>query len=240
MSTPASTTSKRLAVAAGAAGLLGGLALGATGLAGAVSPSPTPTGPQAGAPERGGPPPGRMGWRMREHRGGAGGLVAAVSESSLTLRTPAGTKTIGLTAATVFYDGKDKATQAAVKVGEIVHVRLVDPRATTPVAAVVRVLPAHLEGWVTSVSGDTITITDHDGFTRTIRTSDGTAVTKDGADSSLAAVTVGSFVGALGDVDAAGTTLDAKRIVLGRPSGVGGPVGFGLEAPDGPSDQVEG
>jgi hypothetical protein len=85
------------------------------------------------------------------------------------------------------------------------------------VAATVVVLPAHLAGWVTAKDGDVLTITDHDGFTRTIRTSSATTVTKDGANSSLAAITVGSFVRALGDVAGDGTTLNAERIVLGEP-----------------------
>ena len=150
-------------------------------------------------------------------RGGGGGLVSAISSSSLTVRTPHGAKTVGLNDSTAFYDGKEKATRAAVHVGDLVHVRLADPRATSPVAATVVVLPAHLAGWVTAKDGDVLTITDHDGFTRTIRTSSATKVTKDGADSSLAAVTVGSFVRALGDVADDGTTLNAKRIVLGEP-----------------------
>jgi hypothetical protein len=157
-------------------------------------------------------------------RPGGGGLVSAISASSITVRTPGGTKTVGLNDSTTFYDGKDKATRAAVSVGDLVHIRLADPRADAPVAATVVVLPAHLAGWVTAKDGDVLTITDHDGFTRTIRTSSATKVTKDGADSTLAAVTVGSFVRAMGDVADDGTTLNAERVVLGEPKmGAGGP-----------------
>ena len=78
-------------------------------------------------------------------------------------------------------------------------------------------LPAHLAGWVTAKDGDVLTITDPTGFTRTIRTSSATTVTKDGADSNLAAVTVGSFLRAMGEVADDGTTLNAERIVVGGP-----------------------
>lgn len=173
---------------------------------------------------------------MGERAGG--GLVSAISASSLTVRTPRGTKTVALNDSTVYYDGKDKATRAAVAVGDLVHIRLADPRATSPVAATVVVLPAHLAGWVTAKDGDVLTITDHDGFTRTIRTSSATRVTKDGADSNLAAVTVGSFLRAMGDVADDGTTLNAERVVLGEPKkGARGP---GHKKPGGgPADEED-
>lgn len=212
MITPAGT-SKRLALAAGAVGLAGGLALGVTGLASAVSPSPNPDARQQPAgPGQRPHGPGRMG-----ERPGGGGLVSAITASSLTVRTPRGTKTVALNDSTAFYDGQDKTTRSAVHVGDRVRVRVADPRATTPVAATVVVLPAHLAGWVTAKDGDLLTITDPDGFTRTIRTSSATKVVKDGADSALSAVTVGSFVRATGKVAPDGTTLNADRVALGEP-----------------------
>lgn len=211
----ATDTGKRWAVTAGAVGLVGGLALGATGLAGAVSPSPTPSGGSKaqvapGTKQFPGRPPGR--------RLGRGGLVSAISADSLTLRTPAGSKTIGLNGSTTFYDGPTKVTRSAVAVGDVVRVLLADPKASSPVASVVTVVPAHLAGWVTSISGSTITLKDVDGFTRTLTTSSVTKVRKDGADATLAAITVGSFIHAAGTVDGDGTTLDALRIGVGLPS----------------------
>lgn len=219
MTTPASSrsTSAKLAVAAGAAGLLGGLALGATGLAGAASPDPTPTQPTTGQAvphQEDGP----------EHRGGAGGLVSAISSSSITVRTPNGTKTVAVNDSTTYYDGKTATSRSAISVGDIVRIRVVDPKAASPVAASVTVVPAHLGGWVTKVDGSDFTITDHDGFTRTIHTTSVTTVTKDGAPSTLSAVTVGTFIRALGEVASDGTSLDASRIELGAPTrGPGGP-----------------
>ena len=238
MTTPGSAASRsssaRLALAAGAAGLVGGLALGATSLAGAVSPSTTPvekTSAARGAapaarteatPARPEEAPGAPTQRQRkaadERRGGGGGLVSAITQTSLTLRTPSGTRTFALNDSTTYYEGKDKATRGAVAVGDVVQVRVVDPKATTPVAASVTVVPAHLAGLVTAIDGDTITVTDHDGFTRKVRTSAQTTVMKDGVASTLSAVTVGSFIRAMGEVAADGTTLDAERIALGKPA----------------------
>jgi hypothetical protein len=154
--------------------------------------------------------------RMKgDHRGGYGGLVTSISGDSLTVRTPRGTETIALTSSTAFYEGQTKATRSAVSTGDVVHVRLVDPRATKKVAAVVTVVPAHLVGYVTEVGSSTITIKDLDGFTRTIRTSSATTYVKDGATATRSAITVGTVVRAVGKVDSDGTTLDATRVGAG-------------------------
>lgn len=215
----------RTHLALGAAGLTVGVALGVTGLANAADPSPTPSrGPgsmQDARPDGMGMP---FGFRMRgDHQGGYGGLVTSVSGDSLTVRTPRGTETIALTSSTTYYEGQAKATRSAVSSGDVVHVRLVDPRATNKVAAVVTVVPAHLVGWVTEVSGSTITVKDLDGFTRTISTSSSTTYVKDGATATRSAVTVGTFVRAVGQVDSDGTTLDATRVATGTPVRGDGP-----------------
>jgi hypothetical protein len=215
---------KRWTLAAGAAGLVAGLALGVSGLASAADPTPSATaGPDRPRPHDGLHRKGPMG-----HGPGAGGLVSAVTAGSLTVRTPDGTRTIGLTSSTTYYEGRTAATRDAVDVGDVVAVRLADPAASTPVASVVQVLPAHLGGWVTRVAGSTITITDPAGFTRTIATTSATTYRKDGAAATAAAVTVGSFVRALGAVAADGTTLDAASVEVGRP-GPGRPHAEGPE-----------
>jgi hypothetical protein len=205
------TTRTRWAVAAGSAGLAAGLALGVTGFATAASPTPSPSTVRPQQQQ------GELRDRMMHHLRGGAGLVSAVSADRLTLRTPDGTRTIGLTGSTTYYTGQTKATKGAVKVGSVVHVRLVDPRAGTPVAAVVTVVPAHLDGWVTAVSGGTITLTDSSGFRRTVRTSSTTTYVKDGATATSSIVSVGTFVRAIGTVDGDGTTLDATRVATGRP-----------------------
>lgn len=213
-------TISRTHLALGAAGLVGGLALGASGLAEAADPAPSPSsssGPtlRERLHDRWGLPGGRPG---THGRGGYGGLVTAVDSDSLTVRTPRGAETVALTSSTTYYEGATKATRSAVEKGDVVHVRLADPQATTKVATVVTVLPAHLAGWVTAVDAGTITITDRDGFSRTIRTSASTTYVRDGATATRSAVTVGSMVRALGEVAPDGTTLQATRVATGTPA----------------------
>lgn len=205
----------RWAIGLTSAGLVGGLALGVTGFANAASPSPVPShGLRAEHPWGAHRPGGMKGPHLR----GYGGLVASVTGSTLVVRTPQGPKTITLTGSTAYYRGATKATLAAVRAGELVRVRLLDPRAAQPVAAVVTVVPAHLAGWVTAIGSDTITVTDLSGFTRTIRTTATTTYVKDGVASTRGALTVGTLVRATGTVDQDGTTLDATRVATGRPA----------------------
>lgn len=222
-------TISRSHLALGAAGLVAGLALGLTGLAQAGSPGPSPA-------------PGRtMQDRMQDHRGMPfgdrkgghhpgryGGLVTAVDSDSLTVRGPRGTETVALTSSTAYYDGATKATRSVLDAGDVVHVRLVDPRATSKVAAVVTVVPARIAGWVTQVGDTSLTLKDLDGFTRTVRTGSGTTYVKDGATATRSAITVGSLVRAVGHVADDGTTLEATRVATGMPSREDGP------GPDGP------
>jgi hypothetical protein len=216
-----STSRTRWAVTAGSVGLAAGLALGVTGLSSAASPSPSPGAQARQRSDR--PFPDGMQPEFRRGLRGDGGLVSALTASSITVRTPDGSKTVALNGSTVYYNGRTEATKTAVHVGDVVHVRLVDPRASKPVAAVIRVLPAHLEGWVTKVDGSTITLTDPSGFTRTVRTSGSTTYEKNGTTATATAVTVGTFVRAVGQVDPDGTTLDAIRIATGRPQRDTGP-----------------
>lgn len=218
------TTKTHVAVAAGTAGLLGGLALGITGIAtaadGAGSTTRTAAAPAPmhdGMGPMGGRHmgPGGRGGMHGQH--GNGGLVTAVDADSLTFRTADGTKTVALTGSTTFYEGPTKATRDAVDVGDVVGVRLVDPAASSPVAAVVHVRLAHVAGWVTAVEGSTLTVKDLDGFTRTIRTSSATAWYDDGDEASSSIARVGTLVRAHGTVASDGTTLEATRVATGTP-----------------------
>jgi hypothetical protein len=202
---------------------VGGLALGVTGLASAADPTPSPSTVSPDHPGRHAGPGERL-----ERGLGRGGLVTAVTPATVTVQTPAGPKTIGLGSGTTYYADRTKATKAILTVGDIVGIRLADPKAASPVAAVVTVLPAHLEGFVTKVDGSTITLTDESGFTRTVRTSSATTYEKAGAAGKASDVTVGAFVRARGAVDADGTTLDATTVSTGRPArGDHGPRGDG-------------
>jgi len=73
----------------------------------------------------------------------------------------------------------------------------------------------HIHGTVVSVSGSTITVTDRDGFTRTIVVTDSTTY-GDGLSADLA---VGTKIRAAGTVDANGTSLDATKIATAPAGG---------------------
>ncbi len=91
----------------------------------------------------------------------------------------------------------------------------------------------HIGGTVTKVSGSTITVKDHDGFTRVINTSSGDTTFEDGLKMPIA---VGTNIEARGTVNADGVSLDATTVGTrpepgkdgGRGHGPGGPGrGFG-------------
>ncbi|MFN2539162.1 MAG: DUF5666 domain-containing protein [Mycobacteriales bacterium] len=194
---------KRTAAVAAVIGLATGLGLGITGIAGAVDGKPSPR-PHADRPHPGPGHPDRFPG-PRGEKGRAGGIVTAVGADSITVARPRGSRTITLTDSTSYFDGKDPASKSVLRVGAVVRVRLVDPRAAKPVAKTVVVLPARLAGLVTKVDGSTLTIVDRDGFTRTIRSSQ------------AGTVKVGQFVFAVGKVAADGTTLEARSLQVGRP-----------------------
>ncbi len=203
-----------IGVSAAGTGLVAGLALGVTGLANAASTSTSPS--KSGSASVAGE--GHHG----KHRGdrdrrGAPDLVTAVSGSTLTLDTPAGVKTVTVTAATVYKHGQSTASLADVKPNEIVRVRFVDPTAAAPVAKSVRIELARADGYVTAVNGPSFTVIGRDGFARTVQESSTTVYRNAGAAGSPSEVTVGKLVRAQGNVDANGTTLDATRIGTGMP-----------------------
>ncbi|GAA4747337.1 hypothetical protein GCM10025783_19300 [Amnibacterium soli] len=89
----------------------------------------------------------------------------------------------------------------------------------------------HIGGKVLTVDGSTVTVKDHDGFTRTIRLGDDVKVTKDDASSSTSAIAKGAWIEASGTVDSNGTTLDATEVRIGQPTPPkGGPIGPGGRA----------
>lgn len=241
-------TTKRTGIIAASAGLAAGLALGLTGLASAAGSSSATPSPRASSGAVAPPFERGRGFGHDDGRGpraGAAGRVTSVSGSSLTVDTPQGSKTFGLTGSTRYFIGRTAATQAAVTVGEIVGVRPVDPKATPLVAAAVRVVPAHLTGWVTKVDGSTVTLTDVSGFTRTLTTSSGTTYTKDGATATSSVLVTGAFIHAVGQVAQDGTTLTAEHVAVGRPAdrdqgGRGGPAPMGGPMMDGTPDGMQG
>lgn len=222
--------SVRLATAAGAV-----IAIGSVGTAVAVAatstPSPAPSSSGNAQPPTP-PAPGRDGPRgdKRGHGGpGRADVVTAVGTDSLTVRTLAGTtKTYAVTSATKIHQGPGTTLQLGdLRVGDRVNVRPTTEGGST--AADIDQHLAHLDGIVTAVDGDTVTITDHDGFTRVLNLQDTTSYTSSGTSSTRSAVTVGKQLRAEGRVASDRTSLDASRVDLSIPGQrpVGPPVAGG-------------
>ncbi|MGC2485868.1 MAG: DUF5666 domain-containing protein [Acidimicrobiales bacterium] len=142
------------------------------------------------------------------------GVITAVNGTSVTLQSKGGTTTTFTytTNTTVQAIGHNSVTltSADLAVGE--HVAVESNSTATTTAVSVWVQLAHLSGVVTAVSGNNITISDHQGFTRLILVGATTTYSASGATSSLGAIMVGTRIRAEGLVDANGTTLDALSI----------------------------
>src|SRR4051794_41075257 len=103
---------KRTAAVAAVVGLATGLGLGITGIAGAVGGGPSPA--PATSSDR--PHPQLKAFRhdRQKHRGG---VVTAVTPTSLTVATPRGSQTVTTDDSTKYFVGRQAATRAAVRVG---------------------------------------------------------------------------------------------------------------------------
>lgn len=166
------------------------------------------------------------------------GTVTAASSSSVTVRNEFGTsRTFAITDDTTVHNGRAKGDAGDLEVGQRVHVRAAKS-GSDYTAKDIDIRPAHIGGTVASISGDTVTVTDRDGFTRTIALSSTTTFTKDGATADRGDLTGTSVIDAEGTVASNGTTLDATRVDIrtkaptpprgpaggpGAPAGKGGP-----------------
>jgi hypothetical protein len=162
----------------------------------------------------------------------AGGVVTVVSSTSISVKGMDGaTSTYAITSSTTFSEGPATVSASVLAVGQHVGIQLSSSDASTAASIDIQ-LPA-LFGTVTSVSGDTVVITDIEGFSRTIVVDSSTSYTKSGTTGSLSDVVVGSNIIAEGSVDANLTSLDATQVVIGVANaqsggpGIGGPGGGG-------------
>ena len=145
---------------------------------------------------------------------GLGGYVTAVTATSVTVLTWSGTTTtFTLNGTTVYTEGKSPSTITSLVAGDRVNIQTSSTDPT--IAAAVNIELAELFGTVTAVSGNTITITDPQGFSRTILVGTATTYTVGGAPGSLTNVTVGTKIVAQGTIDTNKTTLDALTVKIG-------------------------
>lgn len=168
----------------------------------------------------------------------AGGVVTAVTDTSISVKHLDGTSTTyPITSTTSLYEGPTSIAASSLAVGQHVEIELSSANSTQ--AQSINVQVPVLFGTVTAVQGDTITISDLDGFSRTIAVDSSTTYTKSGAAAALADISVGTLISAEGTVDANLTSLDATSVSTGPPTspaggqGPGGP-GFGPPGGNGP------
>jgi hypothetical protein len=145
---------------------------------------------------------------------GQGGYVTAVTLTSVTVLLWSGTTTTYMLSPTTLYtEGQLPITLLSLVVGDRVNVQTSSTDPT--IATSVNIELAELFGAVTAISGNTITITDPQGFSRTILVGTATTYTVGGAAGTLANVTVGTKIVAQGTIDTNKTTLDALSIKIG-------------------------
>jgi Domain of unknown function (DUF5666) len=142
------------------------------------------------------------------------GVITAVTSSSVTVQSHSATSTTFsyTTDTTIKAISHDSITlsSADLVVGEHAGVEFNTTASTTAVEVWVEL--AHVDGVVTAVSGNNITISDHQGFTHLILVGAATTYNNAGTPGSLVDVIVGARIRAEGLVDANGTTLDALSI----------------------------
>jgi len=219
-----------------------GLAGGTAAYAASSTPTPTPTAGSSssatpGAHHGGKPRPGGAGGQgvgggggARHSRGGGphggkggkggkgGGAITALTASTLTVALTDNTsRTYTLSSATTVHQGPASAAHSALAVGEHVRVRASDPAASIPTALDVDIRAPHVNGRISAVGADTLTVIDPDGFTRTVHTNPATSYTRGGQATSHGALTVGTSIRATGTVDANHTDLDATRVDIPTP-----------------------
>jgi len=165
---------------------------------------------------------------------GPGGVVTALTSTSLTVTDPSGTAaTFTITSSTTVTKDRAAAAIADLAVGDQVHV--MPSAAGSMNAARIDIVQPSVMGKVTAISGATITIAGPNSTSATVIVSSATTYTKDGASATLADVTVGSSIFAEGSFTSPPDTssLDATSVGIGQP----GTAGPGFEQPGGPGPQ---
>jgi hypothetical protein len=168
---------------------------------------------------------------------GPGGVVSALTSSSITVTDPSGTpSTFAVTSSTTVTKERATASISDLAVGE--QVRIIPTAQGSTTAQSIEIEQPSLMGQVNAVSGDTISISGPNGTSETVVVSDATTYAKSGASATLADVTVGSSIFAQGTfASGSPATLDATTIGIGVPPHQGQP---GDGAPGGPGPRGRG
>jgi len=145
---------------------------------------------------------------------GLGGVVTSVTATSVTVTAHDGTSsTFTITPTTTFAEGSTTVLPAVLVVGDRIEIQVASSATST--ATSIDIDLARFGGEVTVVSGDTITISGHDGVSSTILVGTTTTFSKGGATAALTDVAAGLYVSAQGVIGATPTTLDASSFTIG-------------------------
>lgn len=141
-------------------------------------------------------------------------LVTGVTGTNISVQTKAGTSVVVVTdASTVFTKEKQPASYSDINVGDKVEAKGTNNPDGTFAATSVQIKLPKIEGQVTGVTGNDITVQTKDG-TKTVRTSGSTTFTQKKQPASLGEVTVGARVKAKGvlnpDSSLSASTVDIK------------------------------
>jgi hypothetical protein len=140
------------------------------------------------------------------------GATATTNGSVTVNRLDGKTTTFTITPTTVFTQGKTVLSASSLVVGD--HVDVITNSTAAIVALRINIDLSRVAGRVTTINGDTITLTGGQGFSRTVLVSPTTTYTQDGSPATFADVMVGSDIIARGTVDPNLTTLDATTVAI--------------------------
>lgn len=170
-------------------------------------------------------------------RGGPGGsafggiTITAINGSSLSLETVDGwTRTITVDADTDYYHSGDAIALSDLRVGDEIRFRQTLEDDGTWTIEAIAVIPPHVGGQVTAVSGTSITVERRDGSTATVTvTGDTEFVVNGDDDATIADVEVDMFLAAIGTQNADGslTATHVRAAERGELGGFGGRHGPG-------------
>ena len=170
------------------------------------------------------------------HIGFGGITITAISGNNISLETADGwTRTITVDSGTTYSKSGATIGLSDLKVGDQIGFRQThETSGTWTIDSVVVILP-HAGGAVTKIDGSTITVTQRDGTSATIKVNGQTTYSVNGTDgAALSDVKVGMFLVAEGTKNSDGslTATQVKAAAAGTFEGHGRPFGFG----SGPGD----
>src|SRR5262249_32253430 len=144
--------------------------------------------------------------------------ITAINGSAISLTTEDGwTRTITVDGGTTYTKAGATIALGDLKVGDQIGFRQThESNGTWTIDSIVVILP-HAGGEITKIDGSTITVTDRDGTTATIKANGSTRYSVNGSDSAaLSDLKVGMFLMAEGTKNSDGS-LTATRVTAGTP-----------------------